>query len=178
MSSRNLRFIVGLSCLAVLTVWAGEIVILQTAPEDASHRNASESRRLMDDARQNAGKSTNGPTTVILSDDPGGIAPSDRNRDSALDSGNEARDYLRTPSASSRTSDSGGTVMLRAAPVREGEYLQQRARSYVAPTNSGRQCNGGNAGSQIGSIGEGPNAIKGNVMERGTNNVDAQGNCR
>jgi hypothetical protein len=101
----------------------------------------------------------------------------DRNREASQDASDDARDYLRTAPADGY-GDGGGTVILRTAPVRESERLQQRARSYIAPNAAPtrRDCSS-NVSSQIGVIGEGPGATRGNVLERGTSSVDAQG-CR
>jgi hypothetical protein len=160
---------------------AGEILILQPAPGDGANRNARESERLMDKARQHAGKPAAGMTTIILGDEPAQKRNSDRTREASQEASQEARDYLR-PSPGEGVVE-GTTVILRPVPVRESERLQQRARSYVAPVNSphavaGRKDCVGNVGNQIGMIGEGAGATRGNVLERGSSSVEVQGPCR
>jgi hypothetical protein len=183
MTSRLVQTLIWLGCLYAAVVGAGEILILQPAPGDGQSRNARESERAMDNARQHAGKAGAGMTTIILGDEPGQKRNLDRSKEAAQDASQDAREYLR-PTPGDR-SDDGTTVILRTAPVRESDRLQQRARSYVTP-NAPSAANAvvvrkdcvSNVSTQIGMIGEGSGATRGNVLERGTSSVDAQGQCR
>lgn len=168
-------------CLVAAAAVAGEIVILQPAPDDGRSRNARESDRAMDKARQHAGKAGSGMTTIIVGDEPTQRRSIDRTKEAAQDAGQEARDYLRPVPADG--SAEAGTVILRTAPVRESERLQQRARSYVVPASStnsaaGRKDCVSAVGNQIGMIGEGAGATRGSVHERGSSSVEVQGPCR
>ncbi len=178
MTSRFGRALLLMVCLYAAVVGAGEILILQPAPGDNASRTARESERAMDKARQHAGKAGSGMTTIIIGDEqPAQKRNLDRTKEAAQEAAQEAREYLR-PSSGDGAAD-GTTVIVRPVPVRETERLQQRARSYVAPVNAGarRDC-GGNVGNQIGMIGEGAGAIRGNVLERGSSSVEVQGPCR
>jgi hypothetical protein len=178
MTSRPGRVLLWSACFYAAVAGAGEILILQPPPGDNASRNARESERAMDKARQHAGKAGTGMTTIIIGDEqPAQKRNLDRTREAAQEASQEAREYLR--SSSGDGSVEGTTIMLRPVPVRETERLQQRARSYVAPVNAGvRKDCGGNVGNQIGMIGEGTGAIRGNVLERGSSSVEVQGPCR
>jgi hypothetical protein len=172
MTSRILRFIavlVGGLCAAAL---AGEIVILQPAQPDPHNRNDRNSDYVRGQARQQAGKGgAGGMTTIVVGDEA--IQKRDRNQENSQDLADDAASYLRPPQAGA--APDGTVIILRAAPPTANERLQQKARSYVV--QGGREC-ASNVGSSIGTIGEGPGAQRGNVLEKGTSNVDAQGQCR
>jgi hypothetical protein len=181
MTLRLVQTLIWSGCLYAAMVGAGEILILQPAPGDGANRNARESERAMDKARQHAGKPAAGMTTIILGDEPVQRRNLDRTKEAAHEASEEAREYLR-PSPGDGAGE-GTAIIVRPMPVREGERLQQRARSYVAPVNSpqlvgGRKECAGNVGNQIGMIGEGAGAIRGNVLERGSSSVEVQGPCR
>ena len=185
MTSRLAQALIWSGCLYAVVVGAGEILILQPAPGDGQSRNSRESERAMDKARQHGGKHGSGMTTIILGDEPAQKRDLERSKEAAQDASREAREYLRPVPGDGM--GEGTAVILRTVPVRESERLQQRARSYVAPNvvannppNSvavRKECVT-SASSQIGMIGEGPGATRGNVLERGTSSVDAQGQCR
>lgn len=174
------RMLIWSGCLVAAAAGAGEILILQPAPGEGQSRTARESERAMESARQHAGKSGSGMTTIILGDDAGQRRNLDRTKEAAQDAAQEAREYLRPVPTDG--SGEATTVILRSAPVRESERLQQRARSYVVPANSptaaGRRDCTSSVGNQIGMIGEGTGATRGNVLERGTSSVEVQGPCR
>jgi hypothetical protein len=114
---------------------------------------------------------------LILQPAPPESRPSDRAKEAAREVGEEAREYLR-PSAEGTVD--GTTVILRSAPPRESERLQQRARSYIAPGGAqARKDCVVTVGSQVGTIGEGAGAARsGSVLETGTSNVNSQAKCR
>lgn len=178
MTSRLGRTVLGMACLYAAVVGAGEILILQPAPGDNASRAARESERAMDKARQHAGKAGAGMTTIIIGDEqPAQKRNLDRTKEAAQEASQEAREYLRPNSGEGM--GEGTTVIVRPVPLRETERLQQRARSYVAPVNAGvRKDCVGNVGNQIGMIGEGTGAVRGNVLERGSSSVEVQGPCR
>lgn len=183
MTAQFVRGLIGSGCLylCVAVVGAGEILILQPAPGDSQNRSARESERAMDSARQRVGKQGAGMTTIIVGDDPAQKRDFDRSKEAAQEASRDAREYLK-PVPGDGVAEGGTTIILRSAPIKDTERLQQRARSYVVPNTTpaaaGRKDCGGNVSSQIGMIGEGAGSARGNVHERGTSSVDAQGQCR
>lgn len=168
--------IVWYCCLHSLSAAGGEILILQPASQDGISRNERESERAMDKARQQAGKTGKGVTTIILSDDD---VEKRRSAARAEEASQDARDYLR-PSPSGMSGE-GATVILRSVPLSESERMQQRARTYVVPPPApvARKDCSANAANQLGMIGEGQGATRsGTVSERGSSNVNSQGQCR
>lgn len=168
----RLWFVAGLVCLVpILQVSAGEIIIIQQAAPEGS-RTDQEASRARNEARRQAGKAAINPGggNIIIGDDAGAIDAPSR----AEQSSQNARDYLRTPANTDATTGDGTVIILRAAPTSDAEKSRQRARSYVAPSNQApraRECS--NATSQVGTIGDGPNAERGNVVERGTSSVSS-----
>jgi len=149
---------------------AGEIIILQPTPPPA----ATEARQ---EARRAAGKPV-AETPIILVDpalEGGGTRPALRRQ--AEHSAREAREYLEPPPALPH--EEGTTVILRAVPPTDAERARLRARAEVTPaarpagTAQGKNCT---ATSDVGLIGEGPDARRGNVSQQGISSVSTS--CR
>lgn len=169
---RKFRTWLWMACLVgVGMTSAGEIIILQPAPAPP----ASEAR---DEARRAAGKPVAGQPTILLVDPASAqatgrlinpLSPEERSR-------REAREYLDPPPVY----HDEGTVILRAAPLTEAEKSRLRARSAVAPAKPAAAASDKNctASSEIGTIGEGAGAVRGNVSERGVSSVNISSSCR
>lgn len=168
MSPLRINMFAWLGCLFALPVWAGEIIIIDQVPEGGSRteRGAGYAR---DEARRQAGKpSVNPGVNVIITGDQDEARNLDR---AAEQASREAREYLNPSMPSDPGMGEGTTIILRAAPVSDAERSRMRARSYTAPraARATRDCS--SATSQVGTIGEGPNAERGSVVERGTSSV-------
>ncbi|WIM04921.1 MAG: hypothetical protein OHM77_09440 [Candidatus Nitricoxidivorans perseverans] len=170
MRARFLWCAAWLGCLPISPCWAGEIIIIEPAPQGS--RSERESERAKEKARQRAGKARSGET-VIITDGPA----ENRTTEQAEQLGREAQEYLRPPS-SDATADGTATIILRAAPPGDAEKARMKARAYVAPALAKtKEC--ASVTNQVGMIGEGPGAERSaNVVEKGSSTVNLQAQCR
>lgn len=159
-----------LGCLPALPCRAGEIIILDQAPQGSRSEQGAERGR--EKARQRAGKSKSGETVIVVD------APAEsRTAEQAGQLGREAREYLN-PSAADPAAEGGTTVILRAAPPGDAEKARMKARAYVAPASAKtKEC--ASVTNQVGMIGEGPGAERSaNVVEKGSSTVNLQVQCK
>ncbi|MDP2809904.1 MAG: hypothetical protein Q8O34_07110 [Rhodocyclaceae bacterium] len=170
MSARFLWCVAWLGCLPALPCQAGEIIIIEPAPQGSRSEQGAE--RAKEKARQRAGKAKSGET-VIITDGPAG----DRTVEQAEQLRREAQEYLRPP-ASGAVADDTTTIILRAAPPGDAEKARQKARSYVTPEQARtKECP--SVVIRVGTIGEGQGAERGaNVVEKGSSVVNMQGQCK
>lgn len=166
MKARSLWFVAWLGCLPAVPAHAGEIIIIEQAPQGSrSERGAGEAKEK---ARQHAGKVSAG-TTVIINDGGDARAPSQ-----AEQASREAQEYLRGSAPAADAGGEGTTIILRAAPASDAEKARLKARSYVTPAGS-RQKECASVASEVGVIGEGPGASKSaSVLEKGSSSVNVQ----
>lgn len=160
-------------CLLVLSAQAGEIVILQPAPQ--SSRSEQQADRAVDKARQKAGRPGAGTTTLIVTDDPAlatPAAPRSRSAENAERSMQDADDYLRPSTSGGTVTKDGTTVILRSAPSDAGQ-ARQKARSYLQSDEDAPQTRKCVVVNEVGMIG----GVKSDhVVEKGSSAVMMQ--CR
>lgn len=171
MSPLRIGLFAWLGCLVTLVGWAGEIIIIEKTPlgDSRSERGAGYAQ---DEARRQIGKtSVNEGVNIIITDDEAqGRAPS-----KAEQASREAREYLSPPVSGAPVAGDGTTVILRAVPLTEAERSRMKARSYVTPSVASKTTKqGSTATNQVGTIGDGPNAERGSVVERGTSSVNSR----
>lgn len=169
MKARFLWFVAWLACLPALPCQAGEIIILEPAPQGSRSEQGAE--RAREKARQRAGKAKSGET-VIITDGP----VENRTADQAGQLGREAQEYLRPPLEAA--ADGPTTIILRAAPPGDAEKARMKARAYVVPASAKtKEC--ASVTNQVGMIGEGPGAERSaNVVEKGSSTVNLQAQCK